>query len=442
MLGYGFPVASLREAVLRGIDLIAVDAGSTDPGPFYLGSGRSFISGAMVRRDLELLIQAAAETKARMVIGSAGGAGTSSQLAELAKTVRDICRRQGRPWTRIATIDSELAQATVLGRLGRGRVHTFETDRALTAAAVHQSRHIVAQIGLEPMMAALDAGADILVCGRAWDPANIAALPVLLGYPKGLALHLGKILECGGQAAVPVEGSDLILGRLERGHFVVETPHPHKACTVASVSAHTLYEKTNPVRLPGPGGIVDLTASRFEALDERRVRVSGSAFEKAPVYTVKIEGARFAGYRHVAIAGIRDPIMIGQVNSIVADVTDRLAQNLADLLPRDRYSLIVRRYGIDGVMGALEPVKTLPHEVGLVIDAVAGTPGEAETVCAMARSLLLHWGYPNRKATAGNLAMPFSPADFPAGEVYEFNIYHLMEVDDAVTDFPFVMEMA
>ena len=36
-------------------------------------------------------------------------------------------------------------------------------------------------------------------------------------------------------------------------------------------------------------------------------------------------------------------------------------------------------------------------------------------------------------ATAGNIAFPFSPADTPGGQVYTFNIYHLMEIDDPET---------
>jgi hypothetical protein len=90
-------------------------------------------------------------------------------------------------------------------------------------------------------------------------------------------------------------------------------------------------------------------------------------------------------------------------------------------------------------MGPLEPVRTPAHELGILIDAVGETPAIAETVCAMARALILHWGYAGRIATAGNMAFPFSPADVPAGEVYEFNIYHLMEVDDPVALFPYDM---
>ena len=31
---------------------------------------------------------------------------------------------------------------------------------------------------------------------------------------------------------------------------------------------------------------------------------------------------------------------------------------------------------------------------------------------------------------SGNLAIPFSPSDLPAGPVYEFNVWHVMECDD------------
>ena len=439
MLGYGFPVASLEEAVRRGFDLIAIDSGSTDPGPFYLGSGRPFVSRTMMERDLDLLISAAIGVGAKLVIGSAGGAGTRAQLAYVVDIVKSILERRGWRDLKLAVIDSELERTVIRRALDEGRIQTFETETALTATDIEEATHIVAQLGVEPFMAALEAGADIVVAGRAWDVANVAALPILLGYPAGLAVHLGKILECGGQAAVPVEGSDLLMGCLFDDHFVVETPNAAKACTVESVAAHTLYEKSNPVWLPGPSGVADLKASRFEALDGGRVKVWGSAFHPAP-YSVKLEGAKLMGRRHVAIAGVRDPVMIAQLDAIQKGVAERIGRNLQGQLAPEDYSVAFRFYGIDAVMGRLEPDRSLPHEVGLIIDAVGATPQIAESVCAMARSLMMHWAYPGRKATAGNLAVPFSPADFPAGEVYEFNIYHLMTIDDPVALFPFRME--
>lgn len=440
MLGYGFPIESLQEAEKRGFSLLAIDAGSTDPGPYYLGSGRPFVSATMVRRDLDLLLPAARRQNAKVVIGSSGGAGTAAQLAFVVDIVKSIVSARRLGPLKLATIDSELSREVLEQALNEGRIRRFETRRDLTQEDIEAASHVVAQIGIEPMMAALADGCDILVCGRAWDVANVAAYPVLLGHDRGLAFHLGKILECGGQAAVPVEGSDLLMGQLHADHFIVETPHAAKACTVESVGAHTLYEKSNPVWLPGPGGTVDLKATQFEQIDPVRVSVRGSRFHTAERQTVKLEGARLVGYRHIAPAGIRDPLMIAQLDDVAAGVTRRLVANLGTTVRREDFDLRFRFYGRDGVMGALEPIRIPGYEVGLLIDAVATTPELAETVCAMARSLTLHWAYEGRIATAGNLAFPFSPADLPAGPVYEFNIYHLMELDDPVQRFPFKSE--
>ena len=88
-------------------------------------------------------------------------------------------------------------------------------------------------------------------------------------------------------------------------------------------------------------------------------------------------------------------------------------------------------------MGGLEANRDHPpHEVGLVIEAVAESQENADAICSFARSSLLHYGYEGRKSTAGNLAFPYSPSDFKAGAVYEFSVYHLMRVADPATEFP------
>lgn len=440
MLGYGFPERSIETAIGIGVDLISVDAGSSDPGPYYLGSGELFGNEGMVRRDLDLLLEAQAATGAKIVIGSAGGAGCAAQLQRTEELLAEAIARRGKP-LRVATIASDIDKDLLRAALKQDRVRTYETGDDLTEQAIEEATNIVAQIGIEPIAAALSANPDIVLCGRAWDPGNIAAYPVSLGYDRGLAIHAGKILECGAQAALPVEGSDLLLGRLRRNDFIVEALQGHKRCTVDSVGAHTLYEKTDPVFLPGPGGKSDLSNTRFEQFDERRVRVEGSRFIKDETYRVKLEGAKLAGYRSVAVAGIRDPRMIAQIDKIQADLDARARGLLAGRVGPDDYKIAFHRYGKDGVMGKLEPVKTDPHEIGLVIDVVARTQQLASQVMATYRALLLHWGYDGRKATAGNLAFPFSPAEFNAGALYEFNIYHLLELDDAVSPFPYAMKV-
>lgn len=254
------------------------------------------------------------------------------------------------------------------------------------------------------------------------------------GFDLGLSLHLGKILECAAIACTPGSASDCMLGTLRRDSFELEPLNPLRKCTIASVAAHSLYEKSDPYQLAGPGGILDLTDTRFEQLDERRVRVSGSKHIETP-YAVKLEGARRAGHRYVSIAGVRDPVFIAQ-----EAVRDRIADNFVQISPED-YTLIFRVYGRDGVLGPVEPIRdATPHEVGIVVEAVADTAKLPKSICGFARSTMLHLGYPGKISTAGNLAFPYSPSDFDAGEVFEFNIYHLMQVDDPPIFFPMIIE--
>ena len=93
-------------------------------------------------------------------------------------------------------------------------------------------------------------------------------------------------------------------------------------------------------------------------------------------------------------------------------------------------------------MGRLEPLRATPHEIGLLVDVVGETEAIAAAAAGAARSLLLHWSYPGRLATAGNIALPFSPAEIPAGPVFEFSIYHLMEMPDPVARFAWRLEEA
>ena len=161
--------------------------------------------------------------------------------------------------------------------------------------------------GAEPLIEALESGAEVVFAGRAYDPAVFAAVPLTRGRARGPAVHLGKILECGAIAATPGSGSDCLFGYLDGDSFEVEPLNPERRCTVTSVAAHTLYEKSDPLTLPGPGGRLDLRQTSFEQVEPGRVRVSGSCFVRGDGYQVKLEGVEKVGYRTLSLAGCRDP---------------------------------------------------------------------------------------------------------------------------------------
>ena len=435
ILGYGFPMVSFNEGMKRNPHLIAVDGGSTDPGPYYLGAGVSFTDRGAVKRDLEIMIKAGLENRIPVVVGTAGGSGGRPHLEWCREIVEEIAR-EGDLSLRLAVIHSELDKETLQCELAAGNITPLSPAPELTAQELDATSRVVAQMGVEPFIAALDHTPDVILAGRAYDPTCFAALAIKQGYDPALSLHLGKILECAAICATPGSGSDCMFGYIGEDYFRLEPLSAVRKCTTLSVAAHTLYEKTNPYILHGPGGHLDLHGCKFEQESENTVRVSGTKFVPASPYTLKLEGAKRIGYRTVSIAGTRDPVMIAKIDDIIAGVKARVADNFDDKL--GSYHLRFNIYGRDGVMAGMEPHPTTErcHELGIIIEATGATQKEADTVCAFARSTMLHYGYEGRRATAGNLAFPYSPSDFHAGEVYEFSVYHLLKVDDPAALFP------
>ena len=437
ILGYGFPLDSFYEGLKERPHAIAVDAGSTDPGPYYLGAGESFTNRNAVKRDLELIMEAAVSRKIPLLVGTAGGSGGEPHLKRDYDLIMEVSRRKNLHF-RLALIHAEVGRERVRRSLREGKVVPLGPAPPLQEEDLDNTVRIVGQMGVEPLAGALEAGADVVVAGRAYDPSVFAAPLVKAGFNMGLAIHMGKILECGAIAAIPGSGSDCLMGCLGEEYFEVWPLNPVRCCTVTSVAAHTLYEKTNPLLLPGPGGYLDLKEAKFTQVSENRVRVTGSKFIPSDRYTVKLEGVKKAGYRTVSIAGCRDPVMVREIDRVTGLVKERTRDNFA--AAGYEYTLDFKLYGINGVMGKLEPEQAPhPRELGVVIEAVAQTQEVADTICSFARSTMLHCSYPGRIATAGNLAFPFSPSDFRGGEVYRFSVYHLMEVDDPFELFP--MEM-
>ncbi len=432
ILGYGFPMSSFEEGMKLKPDCIAVDAGSTDPGPYYLGAGVSFTDYFAVKRDLAIMIEAGIEHNIPVLVGSAGGSGAKPHLDWQLQIVYEIAKEHHLHF-KMAVIEADFDKEYVLKAFEEGKVKPLHPAPECTREDILESTHIVGQMGVEPFIKALNDGAQVIIAGRSYDPNMFAALPIIRGFDQGLALHMGKILECAAIASAPGSGSDCMFGTIYEDRFVLETLNPARKCTTLSVSAHTLYEKTNPYILPGPGGTIDLHQTTFTQLNENQVEVRGSKFIPANPYTIKLEAAKCVGFRTVSIAGVRDPIFIKEIDSILDGVTKRVKDNFKNL---DNYHLNFKIYGKNGVMGDLEPVKDIKsHELCVVIDAVAKTQDVANTICSFARSTMLHYGYEGRIATAGNLAFPYSPSDFKVGAVYNFSLYHLIEITDPVGIF-------
>ncbi len=108
--------------------------------------------------------------------------------------------------------------------------------------------------------------------------------------------------------------------------------------------------------------------------------------------------------------------------------------------PQD-YTLRWRVYGADGVRMVVPAGESPPGEgihYGRMhrTDTRAGVGSRVRTC----KQYLLHFGYPGRLSTAGNLAFPFTLPEVSLGPAYRFNVHHLLKVDDPDALFPMDIE--
>ena len=151
-------------------------------------------------------------------------------------------------------------------------------------------------LGLEPMVAALHDGADVVITGRVADSSLVAAAPVqALGLPAGLAraaLTVGHLLECSGQLSggnLAEPGiADLPAEALARIGYPIADIGADGSATirlldgqpgrlnVASCTLQLLYEVHDPRAYITPDAVLDFTGIAFEETGANRVRLSGA----------------------------------------------------------------------------------------------------------------------------------------------------------------------
>ncbi|QBY56476.1 acyclic terpene utilization AtuA family protein (plasmid) [Cupriavidus oxalaticus] len=429
-LGVGVRADEVRYGIAQGAHVIATDAGSTDSGAAYLALGISKNTREAVMADLTVLMSAQAERKIPLLIGTSGQAGGDAGVDWTRDIVVEVARKLGvKP--RVAMLYSEQSKEELKRKHAQGKIRPLSPSPEIDDALIESCDHIVAVMGPEPYIAALKDGADIVVGGRTSDPAVLAALPLMLGAPPGVAWHAGKTGECGALcSADPTAGSGVLL-RIDGGGFQVEALSPNNRCTPTSVSAHMLYENSNPFSLVEPGGQLDVREVQYASTDNRTVRVSGSKWEPKP-YTMKLEGAATGKFQTLMLVGILDPEVLADADrfhdSLLAKLHERVGKVIGSAA--GDYHLSLRMYGWNGVSG--QPGSGgghLPMEIGMMFVATASTQAMATRIAKACNPIFFH--FPAKTGTElPSYGFPFSPAEVERGPVYEFRLNHVVEVDD------------
>jgi hypothetical protein len=183
-----------------------------------------------------------------------------------------------------------------------------------------------AYLGAEPMVEALDAGADIVITGRASDPALFLA-PMIhaFGWPMddwdllGQGTVAGHLLECAGQItggyfADPPYKNVPDLARLgfpigevgEDGSVIItKVAGSGGAVTARTCKEQLLYEVHDPTRYLQPDVTADFSQVGVEEIARDRVRVSGGRGTRRPS-TLKVSIGyvdSFIGEGQISYAG-------------------------------------------------------------------------------------------------------------------------------------------
>ena len=439
VLGVGFSYRSFRQALAHDVDVIGCDAGSTDWGPYHLGTGTSWSGRDQTRRDLEILLVGAREKNIPLLIGSAGFSGSDDALDWTRDIVLEIARERGLSF-RLALIRTEVGPGWIEDKVAGGRVAGLDGRPPLTADSVREATRIVAMMGPEPFQHALAHGADVVLAGRSSDAAIYASVPLSRGVPPGNAWHLGKLIECGNAISEPVAAGACIVGTVDDDGLTVTPALDGVRCTPQRVAAHMLYENASPYLLREPPGILDTTNAVYQQLDDDvTVRVSGATFRPEP-YSVRLEGVTKLGYRSMCLAGLRDPAVVGDIDHYTGEIRrllDRSAPRRFGVSPGD-YTLEFRRYGLDAVLGPLETApRDHAYEIGLVTEVTASTQALAHQLVAASMPYLMHGVHVDGTRHSANAALAYSPAVADLGPVFRWSVWHAAELDDPLEPFRF-----
>jgi hypothetical protein len=434
MLGSGFEAEPVRRAILAGVDAVAIDAGSTDSGPYYLGAAASRATVEALRRDLRILLTASRAAGVPLLVGSCGTSGTDAGVDMTARIAEEVAIEEGLSF-RLARIYSEQSTEDVRDALAAGRVRPLPPAPELDETAVRGCAHIVGVMGHEPFVAALEQGADVVLAGRASDTSLVASVALTYGLPRGPAWHAAKTVECGDMCAITPRNGGVRVD-IDPDGFTVAPLAAETACTPTSVAAHMLYENANPFMLREPSGVLNTTQATYRAVDARTVRVEGSRFDTAERPTIKLEGSGIAGYEAMSFVGIVDPRVLAQLDAWTSALRERVEARVQDLLGLEpqQYDFALRCYGRDAILGSLMNNGNLPLEVGVLMRVRAPNQETATAIVKTANPLLLHLPTPNMEHLP-SYAFATSPAEIERGPSYEFLLSHVIEVDDATELF-------
>ena len=355
-----------------------------DAGPYYLGTGTEYFEREAVKADWRHMVEAGQKTGAPVILGSSGMAGGNRNVDYMLDVAKEVFAELGVKDAKVAVISAELDPEIVIKELRAGALRPTGAGPDLSEDALRESV-IVGQMGIHPLITALESGAQYVIAGRSCDIALFASDMIRRGIDPGIAYHVGHVLECGALACDPGSPSDCLVAEVyDDGSALFVAPNPDRRCTPYSIAAHSLYEESHPQLQFYPEGILAMEKTEFFARDAKIAGIRNSQFVRSGKpwpWSIKLEG--------------RAGSAPGRYRSSTS--TPRISRRFhptSCLWPK---------------RGAGEARSGDERELGIIIETTRKTQEGAVLLASLLTHYLIHYGYPGRKATAGNIAYPLSP---------------------------------
>lgn len=384
-LGCGYPAESLEAALQGRVDAIVTDAGSANAGPYYLGAGIGYFEPRAVKDDYRRMVAAGQRLGCPVIVGNSGMAGGERNLDGMLHIAQEVFSELEIRNAKVAMIGAQITPAIVIEEFRKGALRPTGYGPELNEGALRGSV-IVGQMGVHPIITALESGAQYILAGRCCDTALFAADILRRGIDAALAYHVGHVLAGGALACDPGSPSDCLVAEIyDDKSAIFIAPNPSRRCTAHSIAVHSLYGEGHPQLQYYPEGILATGSTQYFPKGASTAGVRNSHFVRANrlwPWSIKLEGARRIGAQKISL--------------IYVDPKD---------LPNIPTNLLV--YGRNGVN--IDPVGRSERELGVIIETVAKEKEPAEQLASLLARHLDHCEVPGRGAMGGNIAYPFSP---------------------------------
>ena len=433
VLGLGFDLEALNNGVKNNPDIISIDGGSTDSGPYSLGSGTSKYSRAAIKAEWKSLMIARKKANVPLVIGSCGTCGTNGMVDWMENITIELAEELNQN-IKIAKLYCQQEKNFIKKKFQLSKIFPLNPAPMLNDQLIEEMTNIVALAGAEQIQECINTGAEIILAGRTTDTAIISALPLMKGANPGSSWHGSKVVECGALCSTnPTSG--VVMVEFDKTGFTVEPMSKNAFCTSETVAAHMLYENADPYILYEPGGYMDVTYSNYYNIDKKKVRVEGAKWHPSKQYSVKLEGAKIAGYQSSLLVLLRDKKYVEKVKNWTDKLSKFLKKEINERMDIDtsEYSLEFRHIGLNSTLGELEKNVRSPVEVG-VLCLITSKNQISTEIAKLINPFLLHFPLSSNEELP-TFAFPFSPVHSDRGCVYEFALNHILELDNPMDAF-------